>query len=235
MKGPIKVSKLAIVYSPPTLIVEYVREHHSSGESDLCDDNGDFLTTPRSLNNANDEKKYYHRKIEFKAQHLRNTETNPDNVARELQDHFPMLLGEHQINLDKVVDLLRKLITTVRVQQQSNSKEVSLQSNTAVSSMSKCTNYDIDGDHRINEHNKMAANYIASPHTSNGVHEHVMLNAIESLGDLNKVSEQQLLLAKEKMNVVFDSNRILPGEEGYQYDKRVDYDAISDSSWDSAK
>jgi len=61
-----------------------------------------------------------------------------------------------------------------------------------------------------------------------------MKTAIESMGDLNTVSQETLLIAKEEMNIVFDSNRILPGDERYEYDKRVDYgDAMSQSSWDA--
>ena len=50
--------------------------------------------------------------------------------------------------------------------------------------------------------------------------------------DLNKVSDQELLKAKQRMDVIFDNQRLRPGDVRYEYDKRVDYDPESDSSWD---
>lgn len=51
-------------------------------------------------------------------------------------------------------------------------------------------------------------------------------------GDLNKVSEEELSRAKQAMNVLFESNRVETGDDDYEFDKRVDFEAEMDSSWD---
>jgi hypothetical protein len=53
--------------------------------------------------------------------------------------------------------------------------------------------------------------------------------------DLNKVDEGTLDQAKKNMNVAFLKNRVRPGDQGYEFDKRVDFAAVeieSDNSWD---
>jgi hypothetical protein len=50
--------------------------------------------------------------------------------------------------------------------------------------------------------------------------------------DLNKVTEEQLKEAKAQMEVIYDEKRLKPDDSNYEYDKRVDYDPESDSSWD---
>ena len=51
-------------------------------------------------------------------------------------------------------------------------------------------------------------------------------------GDLNKASDDQLSLAKARMNVDFESNRLTPNDPNYVFDKRQDFEPMSDSSWD---
>ena len=60
--------------------------------------------------------------------------------------------------------------------------------------------------------------------------DEIKSSAVEE--DLNKVSEERLKQAKEEMNELYNAKRILPGEDGYEYDKRVDFQALSESSWD---
>ena len=52
--------------------------------------------------------------------------------------------------------------------------------------------------------------------------------------DLNKVSEFRLKAAKLKMDVGFAQTLKRPGDEGYEYDKQVDFEPAGDSdgSWD---
>ena len=54
--------------------------------------------------------------------------------------------------------------------------------------------------------------------------------------DLNKVDEGTLDQAKKNMNVDFLKNRIRPGDQGYEFDKQVDFAQVdeveSDNSWD---
>ncbi len=41
--------------------------------------------------------------------------------------------------------------------------------------------------------------------------------------DLNKVSEEENILAKKKMDEVFETKRLKPGDSGFEWDKRVDF------------
>lgn len=51
--------------------------------------------------------------------------------------------------------------------------------------------------------------------------------------DYNRVSETQLKQVKQKMDLVFEQNIIRPDQEGYQYDKQVDFQAATEASdWD---
>ena len=53
-----------------------------------------------------------------------------------------------------------------------------------------------------------------------------------NFGDLNKVSEEENARAKEVMTKRFEANRILPGDSGYEYDKRVDFVPTETAEWD---
>ena len=50
--------------------------------------------------------------------------------------------------------------------------------------------------------------------------------------DLNHASEEQLSLAKKEMNVMFEHTLITPGDARYEYDKRIEFEADEESSWD---
>ena len=51
-------------------------------------------------------------------------------------------------------------------------------------------------------------------------------------GDLNKVSDEELNAAKVRMDVHFKDGQIKPGDKNYEYDRRIEFDPESDSSWD---
>lgn len=51
--------------------------------------------------------------------------------------------------------------------------------------------------------------------------------------DLNKADDEEVKRAKEKMDVLFKKNQVLPGDEGYQYDKQVEFkEGTENNSWD---
>ncbi len=50
--------------------------------------------------------------------------------------------------------------------------------------------------------------------------------------DLNKLDDETLDKAKAHMSVVFDNNRILPGQEGYIYDIRKEFVPTEENDWD---
>jgi hypothetical protein len=55
---------------------------------------------------------------------------------------------------------------------------------------------------------------------------------LRSYEDLNHASEEELTLAKKEMNVLFEHTSITPGDVRYEYDKRVEFEADEESSWD---
>jgi hypothetical protein len=55
---------------------------------------------------------------------------------------------------------------------------------------------------------------------------------VERCEDLNEVSDELLSMAKKDMNVTFEKFLILPENERYEYDKRIDFHPDEDSSWD---
>lgn len=51
--------------------------------------------------------------------------------------------------------------------------------------------------------------------------------------DYNRVSETQLKQVKQKMDLVFEQNIIRPDQQGYQYDKQVEFQPGTETSdWD---
>ena len=54
--------------------------------------------------------------------------------------------------------------------------------------------------------------------------------------DLNKVSEDLLKQKKQEMDMEFEQNQLQPGDEGYEYDKEIDFDGDDKVScgWDSS-
>ncbi|RLN87838.1 hypothetical protein BBJ28_00019661 [Nothophytophthora sp. Chile5] len=51
--------------------------------------------------------------------------------------------------------------------------------------------------------------------------------------DYNSVSETQLKVVKQKMDLVFEQNLLRPGQDGFQYDKQVAFQpAVETSDWD---
>jgi len=51
-------------------------------------------------------------------------------------------------------------------------------------------------------------------------------------GDFNKLSDKDLRREKEEMDKGFIQNSLKRGDSAYQYDKRMEHEAESDSSWD---
>lgn len=58
-------------------------------------------------------------------------------------------------------------------------------------------------------------------------------SSLAAIGDLQRAGAAQLAAAKLRMDKVYDDNRIKPGDEGYIFDKRVDFGQASEpSAWD---
>ena len=61
--------------------------------------------------------------------------------------------------------------------------------------------------------------------------------AIDGTVDLNRVSQEDLKAAKAAMDTDFLKNRVKPGDENYEFDKRVEFvqaDNSDDDSWDES-
>ncbi len=256
IKMNIQLSKLAIVYNPPTLIVEYIRR----------DMNVQKPTDSKANDhdNHNNITSYRHRKFNFQSLLMNSNGTNvqlpvAEDVAEELIDDYPMFFQSNQGYHDKLVQLLKKLFLTIyrynndgsgtaeRMDGKESTSQISTQTcNDGPSLIPECFGHEtneIDNDPNkivdcpIQPTQNLSSSFsssssslkfddVSSTNTDNDD------GMIESIDDLNKVCEKTLEVAKEKMNVTFTSNRIVPGQEGYEYDKRVDYEVISESSWD---
>lgn len=60
-----------------------------------------------------------------------------------------------------------------------------------------------------------------------------LLDTFSGQEHLNKISEEaNLKKTKQAMEASFNRNRIPPNSNGYQYDRRVDFDMVSKNSWD---
>lgn len=56
---------------------------------------------------------------------------------------------------------------------------------------------------------------------------------VTSIGDLQHAGQAQLQAAKAKMDILFDAVRLKPGDAGYEFDKRVEFQAPqATSEWD---
>ena len=77
-----------------------------------------------------------------------------------------------------------------------------------------------------------AARGSAAPAAS--VPKEVLLRESEQLGDLQTVAEAEVAKAKGVMDKGYEAHRLRPGDEGYVYDKQVDFGEPEDSSndWD---
>jgi hypothetical protein len=56
---------------------------------------------------------------------------------------------------------------------------------------------------------------------------------LNRIGDLNRASDEDLQRAKNEMNEIFQQVQVLPGDEKYVYDRRMDFEEPDEeSSWD---
>ena len=62
-----------------------------------------------------------------------------------------------------------------------------------------------------------------------------LLSFTPSDEDLNKATNEHLAQKKEEMNLLFEKNRVKPGDEGYIYDKEIDFGdgPKMESGWDT--
>jgi hypothetical protein len=60
-----------------------------------------------------------------------------------------------------------------------------------------------------------------------------LASILDGIGDLQKAGPSALQAAKSKMEIVFESKRVLPGDPAFVYDKRATFSEPQDASdWD---
>ncbi len=222
----VQVTRVAIIYDTPMLIVEYLR--HQSGD--------DFDCSPVGTTS-----KFYHKKIRLKQEYLNDKSTNAETIAKDLKQSFPEYLEADRISIDRLIWLVGNLISVRQSVEQGPAEQ---ESNRNKSSSCSEKVEDKNNEHLIKntrettnaigcEGEKEILEISTPPELHHYNSTKVTNSFLSSIGDLNKVSAEELNKAKEEMNIVFDLNRLQPGDEGYQYDKRVDFqEELSDSSWD---
>ena len=282
------ITRVALVYNDPTIIIDYRKEDKDKKKSDVNYDIGDrVISCQRSKLAKNEEDDfhqiinkentscYFHRKITFKECFLKSNSIEAEVVATEIQQQIMSILFLDQEDtrsqacfkkLVEAINLLKKhqhseeqaasfsLIATYNVYDNNNS----INTNNTTSSVDlhhKIAKKNTGGDpnnyenvsQELNDDDQSNYSKVESLSDISAldgitnkeeeieesvapVAPHIPLFEGE---DLNKVSEEDLKEAKEQMNTLFDVNKVTPGKEGYQYDKRVDFvEAISESSWD---
>lgn len=58
------------------------------------------------------------------------------------------------------------------------------------------------------------------------------LELVAAIGDLQRVGPAALQAAKSRMDTVFVAHRLAPGDPGFVYDKRAEFEAVEPSDWD---
>lgn len=71
-----------------------------------------------------------------------------------------------------------------------------------------------------------------STNNNNNNNTNAIPAVIATIGDLQKVGPAALQLAKAKMDIVFEANKIRPGDDTFIYDKRTDFVPTEESEWD---
>ena len=68
-----------------------------------------------------------------------------------------------------------------------------------------------------------------------GIVTHSQSDGLSDTEDLNKATDKELAGRKAEMDLLFNANRLKPGDPGYVYDREVDYSgqAKIESGWDS--
>ena len=157
----ISVAKFALVFDPPTLVVEYERASQS-----------------------------YVKKIRIKNL----SKYSPSSLLKKLVVSYKELLGPEVASQSQLMDILTLLLS----QSQSDVKTSS---------------------HTSKENNNPHKGVVVLARGDEVAPAHLAIAS--KYGDLNKVSEDTNLRAKQEMAVDFEKNRLRPGDTGFVYDKQV--------------
>mmetsp|Transcript_67444 Transcript_67444/g.197225 ORF Transcript_67444/g.197225 Transcript_67444/m.197225 type:complete len:201 (-) Transcript_67444:357-959(-) len=132
--------------------------------------------------------------------------SDPARVAEKLRQKNKALLAEDRVSFDQIVSLVSRL-------QEGPSKREKVQGDKAVA----CKGI----DNRVN-------NVV-------DIVEHRFENVDYHTMNLNKLSPEEVLQHKAKMDIAFYQNQKKPGDADYVYDVQVDFNTeeAADNDWDS--
>ena len=208
------LTKVAITYHPPTFKFEYTKESTNAKYHKRVD----LETFIRSRKNEKCDR--WPSSISVTG----NTELSHDITEALIQRYRELL----QIPSPKIECLIQKLLTT--------NSTCSSERETVMSNK-KCTNVEpMQVNMSINNGSLLVSPLRERPKLQRQTASYVFEkepNLLSAIGDLNQASEQELAVAKNKMNEVFEKCQLLPGDVEYLYDKRVDFEEPDEeSSWD---
>uniref|UniRef100_A0A7S1LUL0 Centrosomal protein of 19 kDa n=1 Tax=Alexandrium catenella TaxID=2925 RepID=A0A7S1LUL0_ALECA len=166
--------------------------------------------------------KLFHRRIGLRR--LR-ANSDPARVAEKLRQKNKALLAEDRVSFEQIVSLVSRL-------QEGPLKREAAQGDKAKARKGMDDRIDnkAGGDNRNeNIDNKASGDDRFDDNVGNvgNVDYHKM--------NLNKLSPEEVLKHKAKMDIAFFQNQKKPGDPGYVYDKQVDFqtDEQMDNDWDS--
>uniref|UniRef100_A0A7S4QI76 Centrosomal protein of 19 kDa n=1 Tax=Alexandrium monilatum TaxID=311494 RepID=A0A7S4QI76_9DINO len=150
--------------------------------------------------------KLFHRRIGLRR--LR-ANSDPTRVAEKLRQKNKTLLAEDRVSFEQIVSLVARL------------QEGPLKSGTPTrDKAAACQRIDANSENRVN-------NVADIDNRFDNVDYHEM--------NLNKLSPEEVLKHKAKMDIQFYQNQKKPGDPGYAYDVQVDFEAEDgvENDWDS--
>lgn len=146
------------------------------------------------------------RKLKFK--NINTKLVNAESIVEKLLATNYDLLSPHLVSREQIVDLIRLLLYTNISEANSTIEDLLVDKK---DSLSKSTSK-IRGDFNSNKASEPL---------------------VDGEIDLNKVEESVNMKFKNIMNTTFNSNRLTPADEGFIYDKRVDFEPPNETcEWD---
>lgn len=200
------LTKVAVTFHPPSFKFEYTKGNTKSK---------------------------YHKK--FGLADLINEPIEKNRVAKLSQEIADMLVERHnellQISQSKIVLLIRRLLTAhindKQLRRNPIQLSMSIKGTLAVSPLREKP--------QLHRHIVPISDVVVTDHKSDihyASHSTDEKERLSEYGNLNKASDDELQAAKDEMTNVFEKYLVMPGDPEYVFDKRVDFEADEESSWD---